>query len=337
MKPANPLLHYVQSFFQQHLSAHRNLSPNTVAAYRDTLKLFLSFVTRQTGKPATKLVLEDLQGEVVLAFLEDLEVTRHNCVGSRNLRLAALRTFFRFLVTQDPLRAGQYQRVVAIPIKKTSRSVMEYLEINEVKAVLAAIDRTRASGRRDYALVSLLYNTGSRVQEICDLTVGNLRLDTPPIVTVTGKGCKTRHVPLWPDTARLLRDFLAERQVSDASSAPLFVNARDEPLTRFGVRHIIQQRIQQAAQTCPSLARKRISPHTFRHTTAMHLLQSGVDLAVIKSWLGHVNLETTHAYIEIDLDMKRKALAACVPPDNPEKLRHLIKQNTDVISWLESL
>jgi integrase/recombinase XerD len=337
MKNSKQLLKYVQAFFQQYLSAHRNLSPNTVLSYRDTLKLFLAFVMKQTGKHATNLALEDLQAEVILAFLDDIELTRHNSVASRNLRLAALRTFFRYLVTQDPLHAGQYQRIVAIPLKKRSRQVMEYLEISEVKALLETIDCKSASGRRDYVLLSLLYNTGARVQEICDLRVADLRLDTSPVVTITGKGRKTRHVPLWPETAGLLHNYIKERGISDCSQMKLFVNARGEPLTRFGIRHIIQEKVKQASEKCRSLTYKRISPHTFRHATAMHMLQSGVDLAVIKSWLGHVNLETTHAYVEIDLEMKRKALSTCTVVDNPEKLGHIIEQNKDVISWLESL
>lgn len=337
MTDSKHLLQHVQDFFQDYLGAHRGLSSHTVTSYRDALKLFLIFVAQQAGKHTTSLTLDDLRAESVLAFLDDIEATRNNSVRTRNIRLAALRTFFRYLAMQDPLRAGQYQRIVAIPIKQAPQPVMEYLEVHEVKAILGAIDRKHAAGRRDYVLISLLYNTGARVQEICDLRVANLRLAAPPIVTLIGKGSKTRHVPLWPETASLLREHLQERGIFTESQACLFVNARGEPLTRYGIRHIIQTRVATALPSCPSLVGKRVSPHTLRHATAMHLLQSGVDLAVIKSWLGHVNLATTHGYVEIDMEMKRKALSACTPLDNPEKLQRLVEQNKDIISWLETL
>lgn len=337
MKNSKHLLQHVQDFFQEYLCAHRGVSAHTLMSYRDAVKLFLAFVAERTGKHTTKLSLDDLQAEAVLAFLDGIEATRNNCVMTRNIRLAALRTFFRYLAVQDTLRAGQYQRVVAIPLKQGSRPAIEYLEVSEVKAVLEAIDRRQPTGRRDYALISLLYNTGARVQEVADLRVEDLRLAAAPLVTITGKGRKTRHVPLWAETANLLQAHLSERGVMNSPQSRLFVNARGEPLTRFGIRYLIQTRVAAASQRCPALIGKRISPHTFRHTTAMHLLQSGVDLAVIKSWLGHVNLATTHGYVEIDMEMKRKALSACTPPGNPAQLDQIIHQHKDVISWLESL
>jgi len=337
MKDSKHLLQHVQDFFIDHLRAHRGLSPHTITSYRDTLKLFLIYVAKRMDKQSTQLLLDDLQAEKVLSFLDDVESARKNSVMTRNIRLAALRTFFRYLASQDPLRAGQYQRVVAIPLKRGSRPAIEYLEINEVKAILETIDRKTTEGRRDYALISFLYNTGSRVQEVADLRVENLRLATPPIAIITGKGRKTRHVPLWAETASLLQVQINERGIIEKPQAHLFVNARGEPLSRFGIRYIIRSRVKAASQQCVSLQSKRISPHTFRHSTAMHLLQSGVDLAVIKSWLGHVNLATTHGYVEIDLEMKRKALSACNPPGNSEQLHQIIDQHKDVIRWLESL
>jgi site-specific recombinase XerD len=185
--------------------------------------------------------------------------------------------------------------------------------------------------------LSLLYNTGARAQEMCDLRVGDVRLESPPLVIITGKGRKKRAVPLWPDTAALLKTYMAERGLGGDPAQALFANARGGPLSRFGLRHIVSNRTSAAAGRCPSLAKKSVSPHTFRHTTAMHMLQSGVDLSVIKSWLGHVKLSTTHAYVEIDLEMKRKALSACAAIGSPESLRKFVDQNADVISWLESL
>jgi site-specific recombinase XerD len=334
VKGSKQLLHYVQRFFQDYLRVHRGLSNNTVFAYRDAIKLYLIFLSKHTRSHITKLSLDNLNVETVLAFLNDVEKTRGCTVTTRNLRLSALRTFFGYLVTQDTLHASQYQRVISLPIKRSSHHMMEYLEVGEVRAVMDCIDRSEAIGRRDYALLNFLYNTGARVQEACDLCIEHVWFNSPPLVTITGKGRKTRQVPLWPETAILLKSYIAERK---ASRNNVFLNARGQPLSRFGIRHILKTRIAAAVEHCPSLSKKKVGPHTFRHSTAMHLLQSGVELTVIKNWLGHVNLETTHAYVEIDLDMKRKALSSCAPPCKTENLRHLIKQNNDIISWLESL
>lgn len=337
MKESKQLMHYVQRFFQDYLRAHRGLSSNTVFAYRDASKLYLIFLSKHTRSHITKLSLDNLSAETVLAFLSDVEKTRRCTVITRNLRLSALRTFFGYLVTQDTLHANQYQRVVSIPIKRSSHRMMEYLEVEEIRAIMDCIDRNEAIGRRDYALLNFLYNTGARVQEACDLCIQHVWFDSPPLVTITGKGRKTRQVPLWPETAKLLKSYIAECNASRNTLNNVFLNARGQPLTRFGIRYILQTRIAAAVERCPSLSKKKVGPHTFRHTTAMHLLQSGVELTVIKNWLGHVNLETTHAYVEIDLDMKRKALSSCMPACKIENLRHLIKQNDDIISWLESL
>jgi integrase/recombinase XerD len=337
MKGTKELFHHIQNFFQNYLSNHRGLSANTLITYRDALKLFLAYVVKHTDKQIMKITLDDLTAEVTLAFLDDIEKNRGNRVITRNLRLAALRSFFSYLVTQDTFRTGQYQKIIAIPLKKAPSQVMDYLETDELKTILGTIDRTTLLGRRDHTLLNLLYNTGARVQEICNLRVKDLHLDPPQLITITGKGQKTRQVPVWPETAALLKAHLCERGVIHDLQAILFVNARGEPLGRFGIRHIIRKRTTQAIKKCPGLATKKISPHTFRHTTAMHLLQSGVDLSIIKSWLGHVNLSTTHAYVEIDLNMKRKALAACTPMGSTQDLQQFIDRNKDIISWLESL
>ncbi len=333
-KAKRSLMPYVQAFFEEYLAAHRGLSTNTAMAYRDALKLFFRFVADGHKRPPAGLVLEDLSAKTVLDFLADLERRRGNGAVTRNLRLAAIKTFVNYLTAQDPLRAGEYHRIAAIPVKRTPRRVMGYLEVAEVQAILKAIDRTRPGGERDYVLLSLLYNTGARVQEICDLRIESLRLEAPPVVTLVGKGRKTRHVPLWKETARLLRNYLAD---DPSPGRALFLNARGEPLGRFGVRHILHTRVRAAAVHCPSLEGRRIGPHTVRHATAMHLLQAGVDLSVIKSWLGHVSLSTTHGYVEIDLAMKRKALAACRAPGKPKDLKQVLDRHRDVIRWLETL
>lgn len=336
MNKSQLLMHYVQKFFQDYLRVLRGLSSNTILTYRDAIKLFLAFLSKHTRSRTTNLSIDDLSSENVLAFLIHLEKARHCSVTTRNLRLSALRTFFEYLVTQDTLHTSQYQRVISIPLKQSSHRMMEYLEIAEVKAIIDCIDRKEASGRRDHALLNFLYNTGARVQEACDLCIEHVHLESPPLVIITGKARKTRQVPLWPETATLLKSYIAERGSSINPQNRVFLNAKGQSLTRFGIRYIIRSRIAAAAKHFPSLAKKKIGPHTFRHTTAMHLLQSGIDLSVIKNWLGHVNLDTTHAYVEIDLEMKRKALSSCAPACKVGNLQRLIKRNNDIIGWLES-
>ncbi len=337
MKQENKLMPLVQSFFHEYLVAHRGLSQNTIAAYRDALKLFFAFESSRQNKPALKLTLEDLNAETVLAFLNQIESKRHNSIVTRNSRLAALRTFCLYLSTKDTLRIGEYQKIIALPIKRAPRKVMNYLTIDEINSILEAIDQKEFTGQRDYVLLKLLYNTGARVQEICDLKVNSITFGHVPIVTIIGKGNKTRHVPIWPETAKLLQNYLKITQLSGQPNASLFMNLQGTPLGRFGVRYIIKQRCLAAQEQCPSLKNKPIGPHTFRHTIAMHFLQAGIDLSIIKSWLGHVNLATTHAYIEIDMEMKRKALTVCSPVGKSPPLKKLLDKNKDVLTWLGSL
>jgi len=336
-RPDKELMTLVQAFFRDHLASQKGVSSHTVIAYRDAVKLFLHSVARCARKPVSRVELDDLTARAALAFLNELETVRKNRVVTRNLRLAALRTFFMFLCAEDPLRAGEYQRVIAIPLKRAPKSVMGYLEVKEIKAILGSVNRKRAAGERDYVLLSLLYNTGARVQEICDLNVGAVRFDSPPIVTLRGKGKKTRIVPLWAQTADLLRAFLAKNGRIDDDKAPLFANAKGEAIGRFGVRYIVRKTSHDARALCPSLVKKKIGPHTYRHSCAMHLLQSGVELSVIRSWLGHINLATTNAYVEIDLDMKRKALAKSRSPSGNTPLPAILKKHRDVIDWLDTL
>ena len=336
MRESNHLACHVQKFFQDYLQAHRGLSSNTVFAYRDAIKLFLAFLSKRTKSQVAKLSMDALNAENVLEFLVDIEKVRQCTATTRNLRLSALRTFFGYLLVQDTLHAGQYQRVMSIPLKQSSHRMVAYLEVSEVKTIMDSINRNSKIGRRDYTLLNFLYNTGARVQEACDLRIENVHFEQQ-LVTITGKGRKTRQVPLWPETANLLKSYISDRDLDKSSLKPVFLNSQGYPLTRFGMRHIIKTRTAVATQGCPSLAKKKIGPHTFRHTTAMHLLQSGVDLTVIKNWLGHVNLDTTHAYVEIDLEMKKKALSSYEPASKIGNLKHLIKQNNNLINWLESL
>lgn len=337
MKQANKLIPLVQSFFQEYLIANRGLSQNTVKSYRDALKLFFAFESVRQNKPAVKLELDDFNVEAILAFLNQIEHEKNNSIITRNLRLSALKTFSLYLSGKDTLRIGEYQKIITLPSKRASRKVMNYLEVNEVKLILDNIDRKKSNGERDYVLLKLLYNTGARVQEICDLRVKSITFGQIPIVTIVGKGNKTRHVPIWPETAKLVQNYLKITQLTEQLDRNLFMNSHGEPLGRFGVRYIIKQRCLAAESRCPSLKEKNIGPHTFRHSLAMHFLQAGIDLSIIKSWLGHVNIATTHGYIEIDMKMKRKALAACSPVSESPSLKKLLDKNKDVLAWLDSL
>ena len=337
MKQKNKLMPLVQSFFQEYLITHRGLSQNTIMAYRDTLKLFFACESSRQNKPAVKLVLEDLNPEAILAFLNQIENKRNNSIVTRNLRLAALKTFSLYLSTKDTLRINEYQKIIALPLKRAPRKVIDYLEVNEVKLILDSIDRKESNGERDYILLKLLYNTGARVQEICDLKIKSITFGHIPVVTIVGKGKKTRHVPIWPETAKLLHNYLKITHLEEQPNANLFMNLRGEPLGRFGIRYIIKQRCLAVENCCPSLKNKIIGPHTFRHTIAMHFLQAGIDLSIIKSWLGHVNLATTHAYVEADMEMKRKALATCSSISGSSSLKKLLDKNKDILTWLDSL
>jgi len=337
MTKQNKLMQYVQMFFKDYLVIQKGLSVNTIKTYRDSLKLFLKFIAFRKNKAVSKVTLDDLDAESTVAFLQEIEKSRGNSIATRNLRLASLKTFFAYLISQDIFRSGKYQQIMAVPLKRSSKRLMEYLEVHEVEAITQSINRQDSNGERDYVILNLLYNTGARVSEICNLKVEQIRFESPPLITVVGKGQKLRQIPLWKETATILHKYLAKKHVLDNPEAMIFLNARGKPLSRFGIRHIIQKRAAKATCQCPSLAKKRIGPHTFRHTIAMHMLQSGVDLTVIKNWLGHANLSTTHSYIEIDLEMKRKALAACSPVAKSYNLKQLIKENNDLINWLESL
>ena len=327
----------LRGFFENYLAAQRDVSPNTVFAYRDSIKLLLRFAARRSGRQVIRLRLADLGPITVLSFLDYLEVERKNCVATRNCRLVAVHRFFGYVADTDPRHADLCRRVLDIPVKKTTSSAMTYLHQDEVKALLAAPLPTHRLGRRDIALFTFLYNTGARASEAVTLNVKDVRFEPPTQVRILGKGRKERTCPLWKETVDALRAYLQQRNNGNQPDAPLFLNAHNKRISRFGVITILKRHVATAAAQQPSLATKRISPHTMRHTAAMHLLQSGVELNVIKSWLGHVSITTTSQYIEIDMEMKRKAIERCSPPvpvpadDSPWHSRQ------DIIQWLEDL
>lgn len=305
----------LESYFRNRLTVQRRASPATIASYRDALKLFLVFASQRCGKPPNRLTLADLDREVVLDFLDHLEKGRGNSIRTRNARLTAIRAFFQYVAFCDPASLGIVQRVRSVEGKRSVKRLVNHLSAAELEAVLAAPDRRLSRGRRDYALLLFLVRTGARVSEAVGVNRDDLRLVHPRQVLLRGKGSKERVVPLDEGTACVLRDLCTELRLGSHDPTPVFVNGRSQRLTRFGVVHIVRRAVALASRAHPSLTRRSVSPHTFRHSTAMALLQSGVDLAVIRSWLGHVSLDTTHHYVEADVEMKRRALEKCALTD----------------------
>ena len=322
----------LQDFFVLRLGTQRGASARTIASYRDTFELLLRFAERRTGRPPSALTLPDLDAPLVLDFLDHLEKERHNSPRTRNVRLAAVRSFIRYASVRDPASLAVAQRVLDIPAKRFDRPVLGFLTREEIDVVLDAPDRTTWSGRRDAVLLATLYNTGARVSEITGLRVANVLLDRESAVHLHGKGRKQRVVPLWRSTAAQLRDWLGE--IDRSPDAPLFPNRAGKALSRSGVENRLRLAVAAAVAHCPSLRGRRISPHTVRHTTAMHLLQSGVSLTVIALWLGHESPETTHGYVEADLAMKEAALSRVQDP-SPRRAR--FRASDPLLAFLDGL
>jgi site-specific recombinase XerD len=325
----------VTSFFLSHLTAERNLSHNTVSAYRDAVNLFLRFAADWHRRKVDNFALDDLAPAVVLAFLNSLESARHNSVPTRNARLAALHCFFRYVLACEPTHAALCQRVLAIPLKKAIHPTLGYLSAEELENLLDHVDRETREGPRDYLLLVLLYDTGTRIQEVLDLTPADFHLGSPPFVRVLGKGRKERLCPLLPQTARLVSRFLEAAGQEGGAKRPLFQNRRGEKLTRQGARYLLKKYLSSAAEAMPRLARVGISLHTLRHTKAMHLLQSGVALITIKDVLGHADVKSTEIYVQTDLEAKRKALEQAGTPS--QAAHRSRKIGPDLLGWLESL
>ena len=325
------------SFFEDHLKVQKGLRPGSIKSYRDTIKLFLAFAARTCRKPVTRLSLTDLSSQRVLEFLQMIEVQRHNKPQTRNQRLAALHTFYRFVATHHSEMLAEAERVEAIPNKRTSPAPTHYLEQEEIDQLFQTLASQGRQALRDRALLMLLYNTGARVQEVADLCVDDVDLDGPLRVRLHGKGDKWRGCPLWPETADLLKQ-LDTVQGGDAKAA-LFVSSRRQPLTRFGIYKLVRRHTQDLIRSDRSDQHKTISPHVFRHTTAVRLLESGVEINVIRGWLGHVSLDTTNRYAEITMQTKQAALATCMPPTTSaaSQVRVGWRQDQDLMKWLQSL
>lgn len=334
-----PLGAAVVEFFESHLPAQRGMSRHTIRRYRDAVVMLLQFLGRHRGCGIEALDLDDLNVGAVEAFLNHLEAERRNSVATRNVRLAAIHTLARFLAARHPERLGTWQALIALPFKRGAQQrAPEHLSAESVKAMLDAIDRSSASGQRDFALLALMFNTGARVQEVLDLRVRDVRLEPPQQLRLTGKGNKVRVCPIWPRTAELLRKLLQRRgSVGEAPGSPLFVNQRGEPLSRFGVRYLLRKYAKLSGVTT-ALSHALPHPHVLRHTTAVHLLKAGVDFATISQWLGHASLNTTMRYARSDLDLKRQALSQVFPDIlAPGAKAHVLFDPGGLKTWLRRL
>jgi integrase/recombinase XerD len=307
---------WVRRFLLEHLVAERNLSRNTQRSYRDALTLLIPFVADQVHQPVDRLTVIDVSADLVRLFLADLEQSRHCAITTRNQRLAAVHALARFVGEHSPEHIAWCGQIRSVPFKKASKTVIPYLDKPQMDALLAAPDRQTAQGRRDHALLLFLYNSGTRAEEAAQLLVSELDL-AGCSVKIRGKGGKERCCPLWPNTVGELSVVIADR----SPSARVFLNRCGLPITRFGIHTLVERSVRKAQVKMPSLEAKRISPHTIRHTTATHLLRAGVDINTVRAWLGHVSLDTTNIYAEIDLEMKARALAKCeiTDPDTPKR------------------
>lgn len=322
----------VQDFFVRRLINERGVSARTVEAYRDAFELLFGFIERRLGRSPSTLTMADLDAPLILDFLDHLETDRHNSTRTRNARLAAIHSFMRYAAVRDPASLAITTRVLAIPAKRFDRPALGYLTRQEVAAILAAPDRLTWSGQRDAVLFAVAYNTGARVSELTTLQRRHVLLDRHSALHLHGKGRKERVIPLWATTAAALRSWLTK--INAAPEAPVFPNRSGTAMTRSGVRDRLNRAVATARLACPSLADRRISPHTLRHSTAVHLLQAGTDLAVIALWLGHSSPAVTHHYLEADLATKEATLARLNDP-SPGPTR--FQPGDRLLAFLESL
>ena len=327
---------FLRRFLTAHLAGLRGYSPNTIASYRDAFKLLICYFRDERSIPPERLTLELIDAAAITGFLAWLHASRHNSASTSNQRLAAIDSFFTWMQSQDPARMACCQDILAIPARKHDRPAVTHLSAGQTRQLLALPDRSTRRGRRDATLLATLYDTAARVQELADLTVRDLRLDNPAMASLTGKGRKTRHVPLDTNTAALLTAYLAERQLDSPGrdDHPVFFNQHRCKLSRGGITWILRK--YQAQATDPALANVRLSPHILRHSRAMHLYDAGVPLPYIRDILGHVDLSTTEIYARASTEAKRKALEAVYADLVTADLAEW-NQNPELLNWLASL
>ena len=336
MKPTD-FAKYLTDYLTRYLSHERGSSNNTIIAYRDTFILFISFMEHVQNIKAEKLTLKSITRETVVAFLDWLQVEKKSSDTTRNLRLAALHSFFRYVQYQQPDNLYEYHNIMSIRSKKTKNTAINYLTIEGIKLLLEQPDATSQKGRRDLALLSLMYDTGSRVQEIIDLTPSMIRLDKPYTIQITGKGNKTRIIPLLEQQVKILKNYLDEHGLlkPHARLYPLFSNSHKEKLTRPGVTHILLKYAEKAREKNPAFIPDNLSCHSIRHSKAMHLLQAGVNLVYIRDILGHVSVQTTEIYARADSRQKREAIEKAYIEVTPKEVP-IWENNNNLLSWLKS-
>jgi integrase/recombinase XerD len=336
--PTPTLGSILYAFFEDYLKLQKGLRPHSLSSYRDAIRLFLQFLSAELERKITRLSLDDFTADRVCQFLNSLEEVRRNGVRSRNHRLATLRTFFEYLGRRLPERLVQAQRVMAIPIKRVPPPETFFLERDEIETVFATLPSKGCLSLRDRTLLLFLYNTGARVQEVADLRVANIEFDPCPRVRLHGKGNKWRICPLWPKTASLLKHLLEETNTR-TPDRPVFSCRHGRTLTRFGIYKIVRRHTQHVIKNGSDGRPQSVSPHTWRHSTAIHLLEAGVDVNVIRGWLGHVSLQTTNRYAEITIRMKEAALRQCDPPTGSAGIprQPIWRDDATLLKWLQSL
>lgn len=335
MPDHSSLGYWIRRFLLEHLPHERGLSKNTQQSYRDAFRLLLPFVSSQSRVAVDRLTVEDISPEVILSFLRHLESDRASMAVTRNQRLATIHAFARFVGERCPEHVSWCGHIRLVPFKRHDKGTLPYLEKDEIDALLAAPDRRTEQGRRDYAILLFLYNSGARASEAVAVSKEDLQWDPTGAgsVKLNGKGRKVRFCPLWKSTMRELEILVRNRPATDYA----FRNRYGDPLTRFGVHALVERYVRSASQQVPSLTKKRVSPHTIRHTTATHLLRAGVDINTIRAWLGHVSLETTNIYAETDLSMKAKALAACDLGLRRSTPKRKWREDLSVMAFLQNL
>ena len=336
MKPTD-FAKYLTEFLSGYLPEQKNVSKNTIRSYRDTFKLLIAYCQEIKGTPSERITLNILSSEWITGFLGWLEGERKCSISTRNQRLAALHSFFRYVQAEEPAGMFHFQKVTAIPIKKVKRTVVEYLNPEAMKLLLEQPDKHTPKGRRDLTLISVLYDSGARVQELIDIRVCDVTLQTPAVLTLIGKGNKTRRVPIMKNTAALLQNYLLENKLDKPwrNESPLFTNSQNHKLTRKGVTYILSKYVESARKTSTLLPSK-VNNHMLRHSKAIHLLQAGVNLIYIRDFLGHVDLKTTEIYARADTEMKRKAIENVYPDLIDSNLPDWSKDQA-LLSWLSEI
>jgi integrase/recombinase XerD len=337
MKPTN-FAYHLTTYLSKYLPGKVGISRNTILSYRDTFSLLLRFCSEDKAMRIEKITLNTLTKDLIDEFLTWLETQRGCTVSTRNQRLSAIHSFFRYLQLEESSHIFICQQILAIPIKRTARRAIHYLTLDAIKTILKAPDTTCVKGRRDLVLLSLMYDTGARVQEIADLAVADIRLENPATIKLTGKGNRSRLVPLMTPTANLLVQYLSEHDLKHTQygSCHVFRNRSQAKLTRAGITYILNKYVEAARTLNPELIPKNVSPHCFRHSKAMHLLQFGVNLVYIRDFLGHATIKTTEMYARADSLMKRQALEKAYQITSPSKMP-VWQQNQTLLRWLKEL